>query len=276
MRGSIAAVHRARPASWAAAWLIAAALGGRPAAAQEGVTCGITYGPDGNMINLGLCGNRQVDRYGAVAISPSTLSTAGSHGQRSQSDAEQQALQSCRSTGSKDCVVAYWARNECLALATTARTPGTYGAAYASDRSGAAAAALAQCNSRGGQGCFVRVTPCAGDDERWPSPLLLPPGNQLRSVDPNLVGTWQHSINPGYWVLEIGPNGTYTFHSEAADGASPTMGTFTASNGRYIMHATTLTWDDTGTYKYQTSGTLVMTGKLGTGTWQRRGTDPHR
>jgi Domain of unknown function (DUF4189) len=126
----------------------------------------------------------------AMAISPSTLSTAGSHGQRSQSDAEQQALQSCRSTGSKDCVVAYWARNECVALATTARTPGTYGAAYAPGRSGAAAAALAQCISHGGQGCFVRATPCAGDDERWPSPLPLLPGNQPGSVDPNWVGTW--------------------------------------------------------------------------------------
>jgi hypothetical protein len=76
-------------------------------------------------------------------------------------------------------------------------------------------------------------------------------------------------INPGYWVLEIGRNGTYTFHSEAADGAATNMGTFTANNGRWIMHATSLTSDDAGTYKYQTPGTLTMTGKLGTGTWQR-------
>lgn len=100
-------------------------------------------------------------------------------------------------------------------------------------------------------------------------------GSQPRSVDPNLAGMWEHLINPGYWVLEIGANGTYSFHSEAADGASPTMGTFTASNGRYIIHSTNLTWDDTGTYKYQTPKTLVMAGKLGTGTWQRRSTNPH-
>lgn len=54
------------------------------------------------------------------------------------------------------------------------------------------------------------------------------------------------------------------------------MGTFTANNGRYVMHATTLDWDDTGTYKYQTPGTLVMTGKLGTGAWQRVSANPHR
>ena len=36
-----------------------------------------------------------------------------------------------------------------------------------------------------------------------------------------------------------------------------------------MMHSTNLTWDDTGTYRYQTPKTLVMTGKLGTGTWQR-------
>jgi hypothetical protein len=278
MPGAIAAVRRTRLVTWAGVWLMAAAIGGRPAAAQDGVTCGITYGPDGNMINLGPCGSprRQPVHYGAVAISPSMLSTAGSHGQVSQRDAEQQALRSCRSSGSKDCVVAYWARNTCLALATSARTPGPYGAASAPDRSGAATAALAQCISRGGQGCFVRVTPCAGDDVRWPSPLPLPPGNQPGSVDSHLVGLWEHLINPGYWVLEIGPNGTYTFHSEAPDGGAPTMGTFTASNGRYIMHATTLTWDDTGTYKYQTPGTLVMTGKLGTGAWRRISANPNQ
>ena len=41
-----------------AAWLIAAIIGVRPTAAQHGVTCGITYGRDGNMIDLGRCPRR--------------------------------------------------------------------------------------------------------------------------------------------------------------------------------------------------------------------------
>jgi hypothetical protein len=250
---------------------MAATIGERPIAAQDGVTCGITYGPDGNMINLGACGNQQMQpvHYGAVAISPSTLNMGGSHGQGSQRDAEQTALQNCRSSGSKDCAIAYWARNECVALATTARVPGTYGAAFALDRSSAAAAALAQCISRGGKGCVVRVTPCAGDDVRWSSPLPLPPGSQPGSVDPHLVGLWELLINPGYWIWQIGPNGTYTFYSEAPDGAPSHMGTLTAVNGRYTMHSTNMPGDDVGTYKYQAPGTLVATGRLGTGTWRR-------
>ena len=262
-----------RLAAWAGVWLtIAVTIGGRPTAAQDGVTCGVTYGPDGNMINLGKDCNQPgyVDHYAAVAISGSTLNMGSSHGRNSQGDAEGQALQICRSSGAKDCVVAYWARNgSCVALATSARVPGAYGSALAGDRSSAAASALAQCTSHGGKGCVVRVTACGYDNVLWPSPLPMPPGGQPHSVDPNLVGTWSHSINPGNWVIEIGPNGTYTFNSEAADGVPPTMGTFTASNGHYTMHSTNLTWDDVGTYTYQAPRTLVMTGKLGTGTWQR-------
>ncbi len=274
MRKSIA-VRRARLYVWTGVLLAGLTAGYPPAMAQDGVTCGITYGPDGNMINLGLCRNMpgQGDRFGAVAISPSTHNTAASHGQGSQSEAERQALHSC---GSKDCEIAYWVRNSCAALAVSYHVPGPYGAAMAPDREEAAAKALAQCNARGGKGCLVRVTPCAGDDVRWPSPLPLPPGDQPRSVEPGLVGTWEHAINPGYWVLQIGANGSFAFHSEAADGAAPTMGTFSASKGRWVMHATNLVWDDTGTYQYKTSWEFIMTGKLGAGNWQRISTNPHR
>ncbi len=260
----------------AGALLIVAAASGRPSAAQEGVTCGITYGPDGNMINLGACGNQpgQATYFAAVAISASTLNMGSSHGQSSQGNAEQQAMQICQSSGSKDCAIAYWARNECVALATTAHVPGTYGAAFALDRASAAAAALAQCTSRGGKGCTVRVTPCAGDDVKWPSPLPLPPGSQPGSVDPNLVGIWALTINPGYWVWEIGRNGTYTFHSEAMDGAPSHMGTFTASNGKYSMRSTNMDGADAGTYKYTAPGTLMTIGPHGTGPWHRIAKDP--
>jgi hypothetical protein len=121
----------------------------------------------------------------------------------------------------------------------------------------------------------VRLAPCGDDDVRWSSPLPLPPGNQPGSVDPNLVGTWELLINPGFWVWQIGRNGTYTFQSQAADGAPSHMGTFTASNGHYTLHATNMSIDDVGTYKYQAPGTLVATGRLGTGIWRRVTTPPH-
>lgn len=252
-------------------WLIAATIGALPAAAQEGATCGITVHPDGHMLDLGPCPGHPEPRihYGAVAISPSTLIMGGSHGQASQGDAVQAALQNCRSNGGKDCVVPYWADTGCVALATTPSSPGAWGAGLANDRSGAAAKALNQCILHGGKGCAVRVTPCGGDDRRWSSPLPLPAGDKPGSVDSNLVGVWEFSVNPGRWLLEIGPNGTYTFLSEAADGALTNMGTFTANNGRWTMHATSLTWDDTGTYTYQRPETLTLTGNLGPGTWYR-------
>lgn len=275
MGRSIAALHSARLAVSVGIWLIAIAVDEPPAKAQDGVTCGITVGPDGNMINLGPCRNTpgHADLYGAVAISPSTHDRAASHGQNSQSAAERQALQLC---GRKDCEIVYWVRNSCAALAVSYRLPGPYGAAMASDRAEAASKALAQCTSRGGQRCSVQLTPCAGDDARWSSPLPLPPGDHPGSVDPKLVGTWKHLVNPGYWVLQIGPDGSFAFHSEALDGAAPTMGTFSASNGVWTMHATNLAWDDKGTYRYVTSGEFEMTGRLGPGTWQRFSTNPHQ
>ena len=51
-------------------------------------------------------------------------------------------------------------------------------------------------------------------------------------------------------------------------------GTFTASNGKYTLHAINMQWDDQGTYAMQGSTAMVMTGKLGTGTWYRITMDP--
>lgn len=69
----------------------------------------------------------------------------------------------------------------------------------------------------------------------------------------------------------MAPNGTYELHSEAMDNTPSNAGTFSASNGHYTLHAITMTWDDAGTYKVQSSGVVVATGKLGTGTWRKIG-----
>ncbi|MFZ0337053.1 MAG: hypothetical protein WAL45_03415, partial [Terracidiphilus sp.] len=124
-------------------------------------------------------------------------------------------------------------------------------------------------------GCGVRLALCSSDDPRWASPLPLPPGGKPGSVDPALVGLWKLNVGSGIWVWQISANGTYEVHSEALDGTLPNAGTFTASNGKYTLHATSTTWDDLGTYSMQGPAAVSMTGKLGTGTWVRIVSDPN-
>ena len=87
-------------------------------------------------------------------------------------------------------------------------------------------------------------------------------------VDPNLVGTWKLPLNGGPWVWEIHRDGTYSFHSEAGDGAPPTAGAFSARNGHWSLKATN-GYTDGGTYSLQTSDTCSWTGQLGTAAWRR-------
>jgi hypothetical protein len=87
-------------------------------------------------------------------------------------------------------------------------------------------------------------------------------------VDPDTVGKWELSVNGGLWVWEIHPNGTYEFHSEAADGVAPHAGKFAASGGVWSLQATN-GYTDGGTYTFQPPDTLVATGHLGTASWRR-------
>lgn len=211
-----------------------------------------------------------VVHYAAVAISPTTMSAGASHGQNSQSSAEQTALQNCHRNGATDCQVLTWGENYCIGLALSYAEK-TYGFYVGSSRDESAAGALARCQAGHGKNCVTVTTPCAGDDVRWSSPLPLPTGGSTATVDPNMVGTWELFINPGRWIWRVAPNGTYELHSEAMDNTPSNAGTFSASNGHYTLHAITMSWDDAGTYKVQSPGVVVATGKLGTGTWKRIG-----
>ena len=237
----------------AAVILLSAALGTRPAAAQG-------FG------------------YVAIAVSPSTLKAHAVHGTTTEASVDSAALQGCQQqSGANDCRV-YSAVDSCVALAVTGGTaPKHYGCAAAATRDGAATQALAACAKAGGTNCAVGLAPCGDDDVRFQSPLPMPPGGQPGSVDPALVGFLKLNVATGIWVWQISINGTYTFHSEALDNAPPHNGTFTASNGKYTLHAISTWWDDQGTYSVQgPGGTLgiVMSGKLGTGTWYRIASDP--
>jgi hypothetical protein len=247
---SSTAIRWASGAVCAAVVLLSAALGSRPAAAQG-------FG------------------YAAVAISPSTLKCSQEKGTTTEASVEGAALQYCRGMGPSDCKV-YGVLNACIAVATQPNpVPNHFGVASGPTREAAAAGALSECAKAGGVNCVVQFSPCSSDNPLWSgSPLPLPPGGKPGSVDPALVGLWKLNVTGGIWVWQISANGTYTCHSEATDNARAHNGTFTASNGKYTLHAIMMDWDDQGTYTMQGAAAVSMTGKLGTGTWVRIQSDP--
>ncbi len=216
----------------------------------------------------GSIGPPQIVYWSAIAFSPSTLRSGTSHGQNSEAEAKQRALKNCAAAAS-DCELVNWGSNLCFALAVN-RANRSYGQDFGRSRAQAATKALAQCNVGGSKSCVVQASPCAGDDARWASPLPLPPPSSTpaSNIDPHTIGTWELSINPGRWVWEIAANGTYEFHSEAADMAPSHAGTFLARGGDWSLHSTD-GYTDSGTYKFLFPDSLVATGRLGTATWHR-------
>lgn len=89
-----------------------------------------------------------------------------------------------------------------------------------------------------------------------------------REIDRNVVGTWVLPINGGRWLWKIDANGTYSFHSEAADGAAPHAGMLTAKNGVWTLRATN-GYNDGGTYRFEPPDTLYVTDRMGTSVWHR-------
>jgi len=239
-----------------------------PMTAEE--WCVFDFGFEGceNMGRPGGGAQMVVAHFAAVAISPSSMTAGGAHGRNSLDDAEQTALQNCRRGGATDCRVLTWGENSCVALASS-YSDKKYGFSVGANRTTTAADAFGRCRSSSGKNCIVAVSPCAGDDVQWSSPVPLPIGVQGGKVDPVLVGTWALEINPGRWIWRVASNGTYEFHSEAVDATPSNAGTLTAENGHYTLHAITVQWDDVGTYTQQSSGVVVATGKLGTGTWKK-------
>jgi Domain of unknown function (DUF4189) len=232
---------------------------------------------EGDCAVMGGCGQSrgsaspvEISHWAAIAYSPSTLRSGSSGGQTSAAAAKQLALRNCAAAAA-DCALLDWGSDLCFALAVS-RPDDVYGQAVDRDRAGAAAKAITLCRNVKGQNCVVQASPCANDDPRWPAPLPLPPplAGSVASVDPNTVGTWELLMNPGIWVWEIGPDGTYEFHSEAPDGVPSQAGIFSASGGHWSMQATAGYPDsDGGSYMFQSPDTMIATGRLGTGTWRR-------
>jgi len=111
--------------------------------------------------------------------------------------------------------------------------------------------------------CYIKqnaLRPCAKEQ---PKPVV-PVG-----VDSKVVGTWELMVGTSRWVWEIHQNGTYDFHAEGPGAVTAHSGTFAASAGHYTLSATTMQWNDNGTYRLSGNDTLIVTGQLRTGTWQR-------
>lgn len=98
-------------------------------------------------------------KYTALAISNSTMAIGTSWGYDNRQAAEQRALAECRKTA-KDCEVAIWAYDRCIALATA--PDGSWGVDSDMYVDFAQAKALRQCNSVA-KNCVIKAHPCARD-----------------------------------------------------------------------------------------------------------------
>jgi hypothetical protein len=121
-------------------------------------------------------------------------------------------------------------------------------------------------NGNGNNSLAPRVDPCTVRQNAM-IPCNSAPAKPAE-VDPSVVGTWELKLQGGPWVLEIHRDGTYTFHSEARDGAASHAGNFSASHGQWSLIANT-GYRDWGTYVVQGKDTWIATGHLGTGAWRR-------
>ena len=105
-------------------------------------------------------------RYGAIAISPSTLDFGTAYRFPTRKQAEDAALTYCYGNASKpkDCRISSWFWNQCGSLALnpkSAQGPGHWGSAWGGSRESARKKALAACSKTAGRDCKTMVTFCS-------------------------------------------------------------------------------------------------------------------
>jgi hypothetical protein len=244
------------------AWFAAFPAHGQAQAGDGPPWCGTAWSCD----SVGLTGKPAQGKFAGLSLG-SIGHTGIVTGQPDIATAEKLAQAKCAATNNNQPCLAYKATDGCIAMAAP---PG--GNVNEADdpkftRVTAWTNILKDC---GKSTCQVQITACAGDDPRTSPPFPLPPNVTGGKVDPAVVGTWEFPMNPGRWVWEIAANGTYEFHTEAPDGAPSHAGTFSANSGIWTL-VSIAGYEDTdgGTYLMQGPNTMVMTGKLGVGTWQR-------
>jgi len=91
------------------------------------------------------------------------------------------------------------------------------------------------------------------------------------AVDPALVGVWDLPVPGGTWRLAIDAAGHYQFTASGGSAAPSHSGDFTARNGEWTLHATSLAVEDRGRYEIGAGGALRLIGNRGALDWQRGG-----
>jgi Caspase domain len=124
---------------------------------------------------------------------------------------------------------------------------------------------------------YLAGLPLAGAEGAAPpvaatSSLPRAPIASTGPIDPALVGTWAVTTPRGRsrWFWQIMADGTYKFHAEPSLGVKPHDGIMTASNGHWTLHTIRGLngYSDGGSYEIHDT-IAIITGKLGTGTWER-------
>ena len=151
-----------------ALWLAAVAMVALPAAAQEGVTCGTVYTPDGTTQNWGPCPNQNTQQqpaapslWGAIAWSKSTGGWGVSWKLSTPQAAKDYAMGQCAKSGAKDCAVnTMLADDLCTALAVS-QPEKVFGIGLSGVIDFATPTATYRCQKAGGRSCKIASTFCA-------------------------------------------------------------------------------------------------------------------
>jgi len=175
------------------------------------------------------------DVWGALAVSASTLDWGTSWNSKSESDASAFALRICAAKGAHDCKILKTVADVCLSLVSSSEEKifmvgGPIGASNIAED-----AALAKCRRAGGKASKLTTSSCA---------------DGVRHV---LNGETKFSNGNPIFVHTGPPAG---------------QGSFAAANGHYTAAAPKP--NDSGTYQFTDSETVVCTNSAGqTVTWRR-------
>jgi hypothetical protein len=233
------------------------------------------------------------DVWGALALSPSTLDWGTSWNSRSESDASEFAVRQCTAKGAHDCKILKTVADVCLSLVLSPgekvfAVGGPIGASNIAEE-----AALARCRRGGGKACALSASFCADGVRHvlnghtsfsngnpvfvhagaprvvpvFPAPTPLPGDDTAR-----FYGTWRGQFEAnGQTVTLISVHDAEGYRNflVANDGQAPAgQGFFAAANGRYTAGAPKP--NDSGTYRFTDSETVVCTNSAGqTVTWRR-------
>lgn len=110
---------------------------------------------------------RAAKKYGAIALSPSTLLWGQAYDFTTRQAAEEAALTYCFSNSGnpKDCAIQVWFQNACGSLALkpdSGKRDGAWGSAWGASRKTSEKAALHNCRKIAPEGCKIVKTICSG------------------------------------------------------------------------------------------------------------------